>query len=137
MNAKELLKEYPDTTAYFECSDAECFLTEEEAKAHADHFVRTYEKVEVEAVQAPAQAKDFIDEVIDRIKERIESEDAARKAPEPEPEKDDDSDPVGDPNPLVGPIGVTGEPGVPGVDGQPTEPDSGKKGKAKNEDKKA
>lgn len=47
MNAKELLREYPDTEQYFLCSDGEAFLEEEDCQAHAKHFSRNYEIVEV------------------------------------------------------------------------------------------
>ena len=45
MNAKELLKENPELTHYFEVSDGEAFEKEKYAKAHAEHFSRKYEKV--------------------------------------------------------------------------------------------
>ena len=46
MNAKELLKEYPDTKQYWLCVDGEAFVEEAHAQAHSEHFRRRVELID-------------------------------------------------------------------------------------------
>lgn len=57
MNAKELLKEYPETKSFFLVSDGEAFLEEARAQEYGEHFSRTYSHVDRDGNLLPGSPK--------------------------------------------------------------------------------